>query len=101
MIAQTPLVAWILSEIDYAGSVNETALREKLAEMRTDTGEHRACDVLETVRRWDDAFPARPVRDHRRLPQAHQGQDPVARSLRPLPDPLSRQRQQDIQYLPT
>lgn len=60
MIAQTPLVAWILSEIDHAGSVNETALREKLAEMRIDTDEHRARDVLETVRRWMTHFlPAR------------------------------------------
>ena len=51
MISQTPLIVWIVSEIDDAGSVTETKLEEKLSDMRIDTNE-RARDILETVRRW-------------------------------------------------
>ena len=56
LISQTPLIAWIVSEIDHSGSVNETALETKLSEMHIDTHEHRARDVLETVRRWMTHF---------------------------------------------
>ena len=56
MISQTPLIAWIVSEIDHAGSVNEKQLEKKLSEMHIDTDEHRARDILETVRRWMTHF---------------------------------------------
>ena len=56
MISQTVLIAWIVSEIDHTGSVNETDLEKKLSEMHIDTHQHRARDVLETVRRWMTHF---------------------------------------------
>ncbi|MCY4213945.1 MAG: phospholipase D family protein [Gammaproteobacteria bacterium] len=56
MISQTPLIAWIVSEIDHTGSVNETNLEKKLSEMHIDTDKHRARDILETVRRWMTHF---------------------------------------------
>ena len=56
MISQTPLIAWIVSEIHHAGSVSETELERKLSELDIDTEEHRARDILETVRRWMTHF---------------------------------------------
>lgn len=60
MISQTPLFAWIVSEIDHAGSVTEVDLEKKLSEMDIDKEEYGARDTLETVRRWLTHFlPAR------------------------------------------
>lgn len=56
IISQTPLIAWIVATIDHSGSVNETELEKKLSEMRIDTQEHRARDILETARRWMTHF---------------------------------------------
>lgn len=52
IISQTPLVAWVVQQVDDGGQVTETELRDRLAELGVDTNVHRPRDVLETLQRW-------------------------------------------------
>lgn len=54
-ISQTPLVSWVLGEIDHTGSVTEAQLEKKLTDLHLDVDPNPR-EVLETLRRWMTHF---------------------------------------------
>ncbi len=55
-ISQTPLVAWVVQNIDTTGQVTEAELSSLLAKIGVDENLHRARDVLEVLERWLSYF---------------------------------------------
>ena len=51
-ISQTPLVAWIIQNIDNNGQVTESELSNFLSKIGIDENVYRARDVLEALERW-------------------------------------------------
>ena len=52
VIAQTPLISWVMERIESDGEVNELSLADKMAELRIGSGQDNPREVLQTVQRW-------------------------------------------------